>query len=188
MTAPNRFARPYATQRNLPPEARIWLRVRWYPSGLLGTDCAIWQHTLSTCGYAQMRIAGRLWPLHVWTYQHYVGSVPTGQECDHLCHNRACINPLHIEPVTHRENSLRGDRHDFITHCPYGHEYTAENTYRRTFLRNGYPINCRTCKACSRLWHQSEEGQKCRARYHERAMELQRNRRAKARQEKTCNA
>lgn len=88
---------------------------------------------------------------HKWGYERYVGPVPEGKELDHLCRNRWCVNPGHLEPVTHLENVRRGivgevngARQRAITRCPRGHEYTPENTYYRK-SRNGR--NCRACGA-----------------------------------------
>lgn len=81
---------------------------------------------------------------HLISYQQLVGRVPDGLELDHLCRNRACVNPLHLEPVTHRVNARRGDAGAYLKirdRCVHGHEYTEENTYSRAGGR-------RECRAC----------------------------------------
>ena len=82
---------------------------------------------------------------HVEVYERLVGPIPRGLELDHLCRVPSCVNPAHLEPVTHRENILRGISpaaiHARKTECPKGHKYDGENLYRR-------PDGSRLCRAC----------------------------------------
>lgn len=68
---------------------------------------------------------------YVAMYELKVGPVPSGLELDHLCRNKACCNPAHLEPVTHKENVLRGEslfaHQAKRTHCPKWHLYTGKN-------------------------------------------------------------
>ena len=88
----------------------------------------------STQGYSQIsrRVDGqkKLWLGHRLAYETLIGPIPTELVIDHLCRNRRCYNPYHLETVTNSENVKRGDPGKYLkdrTHCPYGHEYTPEN-------------------------------------------------------------
>lgn len=81
---------------------------------------------------------------HRWVYEQTKGFIPEGLQLDHLCRNRLCVNPAHLEPVTQQENIRRGLYGVTRTHCPKGHEYTPENTYRHQ------GIGTKTCRECAR--------------------------------------
>ena len=103
-------------------------------------DCWVWNGSRKQdYGYYDGKIAHRL------VYKLIVGDIPEGLELDHLCRNRPCVNPGHLEPVTHAENVRRGAA--LRTHCKQGHEFTAENTYR---MPRGPRVGARHCRACNR--------------------------------------
>lgn len=92
--------------------------------------CWSWTGTTIKAGYSQISYQGRKFYGHRLSYEHFIGPIPDGLVIDHLCRNTRCVNPEHLEPVTTRENILRGDtipgRYAARTHCKYGHELPTE--------------------------------------------------------------
>lgn len=71
------------------------------------TGCSDWRGTVGSHGYGQFGDRGRHFLAHRWSYEYLVGPIPAGLHLDHLCRNRICINPEHLEPVTQAENNRR---------------------------------------------------------------------------------
>lgn len=92
---------------------------------------------------------------HVYFYEQSFGRVRPDRELDHLCRNRACVNPAHLEQVTHRVNLMRGEtlarRNAEKTHCPQGHPYSGDNLaiYRHASGKN--KGTHRICRMCHRM-------------------------------------
>lgn len=119
----------------------FWGRVHIQPG------CWRWRAAKDTSGYGRFLVNGKAVAAHRHAYEMMVGPIPEGLQLDHLCRNRWCCNPSHLEPVTKRENILRGvgasAKAARATHCPSGHPLSGDNLY----------INykgARCCRACMR--------------------------------------
>lgn len=100
------------------------------------SGCFLWFGRIDEDGYGRFRWgATQMMKAHRAAYLLYVGPIPDGLTLDHLCRVRSCVNPRHVEPVTNRENALRGlgqGAHNAKKiMCVHGHEFSPENTYRR---------------------------------------------------------
>lgn len=97
----------------------------------LGNQCWNWLGSKYQNGYGKVGKAGYM--VHRIAYELTKGTVPADMCLDHLCRNRSCINPDHLEVVTLVENVMRGESHNAVnarkTHCKNGHEFTQANTY-----------------------------------------------------------
>lgn len=134
-----------------PLTKRFWDKVRKTET------CWLWTARLHHNGYGRISKDGEMQQAHRVAYELLVGPIPEGLDLDHLCRNRACVNPAHLEPVTRRENLLRGVGlaaiHAQRTHCPKGHPYDAANTLVE---KNG-ARKCKTCKyAIVRRWRERQ--------------------------------
>src|ERR1700751_234362 len=92
-----------------------------------GPGCWEWHGYVSKRGYGFFHAFGRPRPAHRVAYEIYVGEIPGGLDLDHLCRNRSCVNPAHLQPVTRQINILRGivpfiggNNNRIKTHCPKG--------------------------------------------------------------------
>jgi hypothetical protein len=122
------------------------------------SGCWLWLGKLQPNGYGMTHLGSRAKGarrktvyVHRLAYQEWVGQIPVGCDLDHLCRVRRCFNPEHLEPVSRKENVIRGagpallgSRNGGKTHCKHGHSFNDENTS----LRSG---GGRTCRECARL-------------------------------------
>jgi hypothetical protein len=111
--------------------------------------CWNWNLYVSpSTGYGFLTTGGRRHLAHRVSYESLVGPIPDGLQIDHLCRNRRCVNPEHLEPVTGSENCNRAPVHvahnRAKTHCPNGHPYDEANTGRTGRYQHRY------CRACAR--------------------------------------
>ena len=106
--------------------AEMWGRV------VRKDGCWQWDGGHDGRGYGEVRIGQRSFKVHRLTYTAFKGPIPEGLDIDHLCRNKGCCNPVHLEAVTRSENTLRGlgpKRNKDKTHCSKGHPFDADNTY-----------------------------------------------------------
>lgn len=147
-----RWRKRGTTDRFEPPSELDRFLSKFQPGG--ENSCWEWQGTMYPNGYGMFALArqgaknARYALAHRYSYEHFVGQIPGGLVLDHLCRNRGCVNPAHLEPVTTRENLRRGE--GFVghqmrrTHCKRsGHPLAGENLYVS-------PEGYRSCRQCAR--------------------------------------
>lgn len=118
------------------------------------SGCWLWTRGVSRAGYGLFHVDGESYA-HRWSFKAFNGTIPDGLEIDHTCRVRHCVNPDHLEAVSHAVNVARGmagSAQRARMECPRGHAYTPENTYRlKGGKRGDSPIYTRrTCLTCKR--------------------------------------
>lgn len=147
----------YGTELPPPPtdEERLKAKIKILVSG-----CWEWTGSITESGYGRFALHGKTVRAHRYVYELLVGPIPEGLQLDHLCHtndltcvggpacrHRRCVNPAHLEPVSHLENMRRGQTgsaNKNKTHCVNNHPYDEANTGRT-------PEGWRYCRKCSAL-------------------------------------
>jgi hypothetical protein len=121
--------------------------------GPMPTDCHICHLATSDTGYVHLKVNGRTVSAHRTTYEHVNGPIPPGLMIDHLCRQRNCVNPEHMEAVTNRTNVLRGQ-------SPIAIAVRTNKCIRNHDMTDAYiaPTGHRQCRTCNRI--------RARARYH----------------------
>ena len=124
------------------PEERFWKKVIGQPDPDI---CWIWMGCIRKGGYGRFRAEHRrMTRAHQFAYELMEGLIPEGYEPDHLCRNPRCVNPAHIEIVTHEVNMFRSRGFHRKTHCQRGHLFDQVNTVVDR-------LGKRRCRTCARL-------------------------------------
>ncbi len=131
---------------------RFWRKVNFDGPLFQDLPCWIWRGSMHKDGYGHIKIKGKMLLAHriAWMLTRYAGldSFPKGLELDHLCRVRECVNPLHMELVTHSENILRGNSPQAINarklQCKRGHPLSGDNLKELPSRKANHRI-CKTC-------------------------------------------
>ncbi len=111
------------------------------------SGCWLWMGAAQPREYGLFSVGCEAMLAHRVCYELFKGPIPEGLELDHKCRVHCCVNPDHMEPVTHQVNckrGLQGDLYIPITHCKHGHELAGDNL-------GWYPSGYRRCLACTRI-------------------------------------
>lgn len=126
-------------------------RLMRYTSPEPMSGCWLWMANEDERGYGLFWINGTMRRAHIASYELQIGPIPAGLELDHKCRVHGCINPHHLEPVTHAENMRRSHPNNSNkTQCKNGHSFDTVNTYVFQRVRDGRITVERHCRECQR--------------------------------------
>lgn len=117
------------------PEKRFWEKV------LITNSCWEWVGSKNSEGYGNFSYKGKTVSAHRLSYEFIKGEIDPGKEIDHLCKNKSCVNPEHLESVAHKINISRASFYGrFKTKCKNGHDLIEGNIFY-----SGENRRCRIC-------------------------------------------
>lgn len=117
-------------------------------------DCWEWNGSKTGNGYGQIWLNRKNTAAHRLSHELFIGPIPEGHAVDHLCRNRLCVRPDHLQALSHRENWSQWNLGK--THCRHGHPYNEENTYRHRGERQ-----CRICLRDATRRYQAKRKEGC---------------------------